>query len=493
MNDMKLLMESWRKYSEVVSSFEEKYALNSKEFNTVYVLKENNQVEKTNMSLLAEQYSKDLINEDEFGDTLFESINYEYQQLLNEGVLDVLKKVAGKVGGVVKPALAAAQLQARKALYKVIYGTASKIIKFVTSLSKKAMNYLGSYMNQVSKFKDNPPKPNVAQKLIARGVKIAKVVGSIFKKVGSFMIKVIQSISKFLGHPVVKNTILIGSVLIAGVALAAPGAIAGTSMAFLVPFATRRSGIETGKAALGMGKYDLNKNKVNEEAEIAYGMTAELQQMLNDLSQEELGIMINDVAEDIGSGKLDRSVHLSTVQNVVTDADGEEIVSFTDKAWVQYSDQNLKAQYAALDILKQAGTEEQHSYIFESAKDLEKWQAQTEIILKNAAKMAQDHCASDPAACAGAEAFINDIEIANTAVVDSEFIDVTKQTVEGAKVHYEEVISQKANVDQRFAVTRGGEEGLEKYYKSGKDLPADYEEVPDREPEVRKPRRGIEK
>ena len=108
--------------------------------------------------------------------------------------------------------------------------------------------------------------------------------------------------------------------------------------------------------------------------------------------------------------------------------------------------------------------------------------------------MAKEHCASDPlAACAGAEAFINDIEIANTAVVNSEFIDVTKQTVEGAKVHYEEFISDKTNVDQRFAVTRGGEEGLEKYYKSGKDLPADYEEVPDREPEVRRPRRGINK
>ena len=509
MNDMKLLMESWRKYSEVISSFEEKYALNSKEFNTVYVLKENNQVEKTNMSLLAEQYSKDLINEDEFGDTLFESINYEYQQLLNEGVLDVLKKVAGKVGGVVKPALAAAQLQARKAFYKVIYGTASKIIKFVTSLSKKAMNYLGSYMNQVSKFKDNPPKPNVAQKLIARGVKIAKVVGSIFKKVGSFMIKVVQSISKFLGHPVVKNTILIGSVLIAGVALAAPGAIAGTSMAFLVPFATRRSAfagaMELGAAAVGKGKYDLNKGKtekeierrkgeVNEETEIAFGMTAGMQQIIDDLSQQELGIMINDVAENIGSGKLDRSVELSTVQNVVTDPDGKEIVSFADSGWVQYSDQNLKAQYAALDILKQAGRGEQHSLIFESAKDLEKWQAQTETILKNAAKMAKEHCASDPlAACAGAEAFINDIEIANTAVVNSELIDETKQTVEGAKVHYENFVSQKTDVDQRFAVTRGGEEGLEKYYKSGKDLPADYEEVPDREPEVRSKRRGIEK
>jgi len=118
-------------------------------------------------------------------------------------------------------------------------------------------------------------------------------------------------------------------------------------------------------------------------------MTAGMQQILNDLSQQELGIMINDVAEDIGSGKLDRSVELSTVENVVTDPDGKEIVSFTDKAWVQYSDQNLKAQYAALDILKQAGRGEQHSLIFESAKDLEKWQAQTEAILKNAARMAK--------------------------------------------------------------------------------------------------------
>ena len=505
---MKLLMESWRKYMTTVDTFEKQYSLNSDEYDTVYLIKENKQVESTSMSLLVEQYNKDLINEDKFGDILFESIEYEYQQLINEGVLDALKKVAGKVGGVVKPALAAAQLQARKAFYKVIYGTASKIIKFVTSLSKKAMNYLGSYMTQVSKFKDNPPKPNVAQKLIARGVKIAKVVGSIFKKVGSFMIKVIQSISKFLGHPVVKNTILIGSVLIAGVALAAPGAIAGTSMAFLVPFATRRTAFagakELGAAAVGSGKYDLNKDKtekeierrkgeVNEETEIAYGMTAGMQEILNDLSQQELGIMINDVAEDIGSGKLDRSVELSTVQNVVTDPDGKEIVSFTDSAWAKYSDQNLKAQYAALDILKQAGRGEQHSLIFESAKDLEKWQAQTEAILKNAARMAKEHCASDPlAACAGAEAFINDIEIANTAVVNSEFIDYSKQTVEGAKVHYEEVISQKASVDQRFAVTRGGEEGLEKYYKKGKDLPAGYEEVPDREPEVRSRRRGIE-
>ena len=191
MNDMKLLMESWRKYMTAVDTFEKQYSLHSDEHDTVYLIKENKQVESTSMSLLVEQYNQDLINEDRFGDILFESIEYEYQQLVNEGVMDALKTVAGKVGGVVKPAIAAAQFKARQIFYRLIYGTASKIIKFVTSLSQKALKYLGDYVSQVSKFKNNPPKPNVAQKMIALGVKIAKSVGSIFKKMASFMLKVI--------------------------------------------------------------------------------------------------------------------------------------------------------------------------------------------------------------------------------------------------------------------------------------------------------------
>tara|TARA_R110001583_G_scaffold104541_1_gene251939 strand:- start:448 stop:1953 length:1506 start_codon:yes stop_codon:yes gene_type:complete len=472
MNDMKLLMESWRKYSEVISSFEEKYALNSKELGTVYVLKENNQVEKTNMSLLVEQFKEGSINENRLSDILTESIEYEYQQLLNEGVLDTLKKVAGKVGDVVKPALAAAQFKARQALYKVIYGTASKILKFVSALCQKAMKYLGVYAKQTSQFSKKPPEPKLAQKLIARGVKIAKVVGSIFKKIVSFMLKVIKPIGQFLGHPVVKNTILIGCVLLAGVSIIAPGVIAGTSMAFLVPFATRKTGFETGKAALGVGKYDLNKDKVNEETQIAFGMTAEIQDMLSGLDQKEIGIAMDNIAEQIGSAKLDKSVALTTVQNVVTNPDGSEVVDFADKAWVQYSDENLKSQYAALDILKDTGQGGKPSIIFESANDLEKWQAQTEVIIKNAVKVAKDHCSSDPAACNGAEAFIEDINIANKATVKSEMLDYTKEVVNNAESKFESMQGQKTDVDQRFAVTRGGAEGEAEYYKSGKDTVA---------------------
>lgn len=468
---MNHIMESWRKYTQVANTFEEKYSLTSQEYDTVYILKEGKSVENTSMSLLVEQYEEGSIDEDKLSAILLESIEYEHQQLLNEGVLDSLKTVVGKVGGVVKPALAKAQFKARQVLYKVIYGTASKILKFVSSLGQKALNYLGSYAKQVSQFNGKPPKPKVAQKLLAKGVKIAKVVGSIFKKIVSFMLKVIKPIGSFLGHPVVKNTILIGCVLLAGVSLIAPGVVAGTSMAFLIPFATRRTGLETGKAALGVGKYDLNK--VNEETQIAFGVTAEIQEMLDGLSQQEVGIAMNDIAEQIGSAKLDKSVELTTVQSVVTNPDGSEVVDVAGKAWVEYSDQNLKSQFAALDMLKDAGEEGQPLIIFESAKDLEKWQARTEVILKNSIKMAKDHCSSDPAACAGAEDFIEDINIANTTTVNSELLDYNKTIVEDAKVAFsEQTTAQQTTTDQRFAVTRGGAEGEAEYYKSGDNTSA---------------------
>jgi hypothetical protein len=480
MNDMNHIMESWRKYTQIANTFEEKYSLTSQEYDTVYILKEGKSVENTNMSLLVEQYEEGSINEDKLSAILLESIEYEHQQLLNEGVLDSLKTVVGKVGGVVKPALAKAQFKARQVLWKVVYGTASKILKFVTALGQKALKYIGAYAKQASQFENKPPKPKVAQKLIARGVKVAKIVGSIFKKIISFMIKVIKPIGAFLGHPVVKNTILIGCVLLAGVALIAPGAIAGTSMAFLVPFATRRSGIEAVKAAGGAGKYDLNKDnkykfkedKVNEETQIAFGMTAEVEEIISALDPNVHGVAMDEIAEKIGSAKLDKSVALTTVQSVVTNPDGSEVVDLADKAWVQYSDKNLKSQYAALDILKNAGEGGKPSIVFESAKDLEKWQAQAEVIIKNAIKSAQAHCDSDTAACIGTKAFIKDINIANVATVKSELVDYTKEVVNGAESKFESMQGQQTSVDQRFAVTRGGAEGEAEYYKSGDNTSA---------------------
>ena len=68
--------------------------MTSQEYDTVYMLKEGKSVENTSMSLLVEQYEEGSIDEDKLSAILLESIEYEHQQLLNEGVLDSLKTVA---------------------------------------------------------------------------------------------------------------------------------------------------------------------------------------------------------------------------------------------------------------------------------------------------------------------------------------------------------------------------------------------------------------
>ena len=89
MNDMNHIMESWRKYTQVANTFEEKYSLTSQEYDTVYILKEGKSVENTSMSLLVEQYEEGSIDEDKLSAILLESIEYEHQQLLNEAVSDI--------------------------------------------------------------------------------------------------------------------------------------------------------------------------------------------------------------------------------------------------------------------------------------------------------------------------------------------------------------------------------------------------------------------
>tara|TARA_A100001515_G_scaffold144962_1_gene151007 strand:- start:824 stop:1942 length:1119 start_codon:yes stop_codon:yes gene_type:complete len=64
MNDMKLLMESWRTYCHV---------------------------EDKNLSLLKEQADKNLITEERLAELWFESLEQEWNQMVNEGVIDSLK------------------------------------------------------------------------------------------------------------------------------------------------------------------------------------------------------------------------------------------------------------------------------------------------------------------------------------------------------------------------------------------------------------------
>ena len=472
MSDMKLIMESWRGYVDNLDNLMNENLSKLEGNDKVYLIRENKQVQETTMTSLLQQCDNKLLSEQKLGDIIVESINYEYNLLIQEGIIDTLKKVVGKVGQKVKPALAKAQFIAREKLYKVLYGTASKILRFISSLGKKALNTLTSYVKQIAPFAKTPPKPGVAQKLIARTTKIAKSIGAVLKKVASFLLKVIKPIAKFLGNPVVKNTILVGCVIISGVAIAAPGVLAGSSLAFLAPYASSRTGREAGKAALGLGQYDLSKGqKLNEVAPVE--ITEDLLEMLEDLDPNVLGKAMDEVATAIGDAKFDETVRVSTIQAVVG-KNGEEVVDVSERFFYAYSDRSLKQQFGALELLQRAGRGEIRNIIpdqliRDSAEDLEAWVQRTEAIVKSAVKSAQSHCDADPAACVGAKKFIEDINIANTTMVEGELYTSLEQNMKNAEETYKEFMSDKTATDTRYAVTRGGREGEMEYYRTAKD------------------------
>ena len=485
MSDMKLIMESWRGYVNNLENLMNENLSKLEGDDKVYLIRENKQVQETTMTSLLQQCDNKLLSEQKLGDIIVESINYEYNLLVQEGIIDTLKQGAKLVGQKIGDAAAKAQFFAREKLYKVLYGTASKILRFISSLGKKALNTLTSYVKQIAPFAKTPPKPGVAQKLIARTTKIAKSIGAVLKRVASFLLKVIKPIGKFLGNPVVKNTLLVGCVIISGVAIAAPGVLAGSGFAFLAPYASSRIGREAGMAAIGRGQYDLGydpktgqrKQKQQKLDEVAPIEISEgLLEMLEDLPPDVLGKAMDKVATEIGDATFDETIRTSTIEAVVG-KNGEEVVDVSKRFFYAYSDRALKEQFGALDLLKRAGKGEIRNVIpdqliRDSTEDLQKWVQRCEAIVKSAVKSAQDHCDADPAACLGAQKFIKDINIANVSVVEGELYTSFEQNMKNAQETYEEIKSSAEAADTRYAVTRGGKAGEMEYYRSGKDTTA---------------------
>ena len=92
MKDMKLIMETWRKFEDT-----------AKDKETHVFLFENSEPVKTSFSVLLEQYDNRQITEDQLIKLWEDSFNYEHEQLLNE--IEMLKK-AGEVVGKMKEKVA---------------------------------------------------------------------------------------------------------------------------------------------------------------------------------------------------------------------------------------------------------------------------------------------------------------------------------------------------------------------------------------------------
>ena len=89
MQDMKLLMENWRKYSSLMEE--------SKDLGSIFLF-ENKRAIKQDFSVLLEQYDNGKITSDELYECWYQSVLHEHK-ILNEGFGDMMKKTGAAIKG----------------------------------------------------------------------------------------------------------------------------------------------------------------------------------------------------------------------------------------------------------------------------------------------------------------------------------------------------------------------------------------------------------
>tara|TARA_R110000824_G_scaffold139366_8_gene304448 strand:- start:22907 stop:23764 length:858 start_codon:yes stop_codon:yes gene_type:complete len=89
MNDMKLILEDWRKYTEKVEI--------NQQFGNIYLF-ENNESTLKDFGTLLEDYDRGKISGDKLYETWYDSVLYEHN-LLNEGFKDAMQRTGKAIGG----------------------------------------------------------------------------------------------------------------------------------------------------------------------------------------------------------------------------------------------------------------------------------------------------------------------------------------------------------------------------------------------------------
>ena len=444
MSDMKLIMENWRGYVNVLDSSLQQAELecDDAKSDTIYLIKES-KIKETSFSLLMEKYDRDEISTEKLGKILEESVEYEHQKLLNEGVLDVLKKSWAEWKKDAPPEelgkIAKAQWRARQALYVFTYGAAAKAIRFVRGVIKKLVGAVGGYLKKVFPLTKNPPKQSVAVKLLKQALKLAGYVGKVLKGAAKALGAIVKPVIKLLSNPVVKNALMVACVAVLIVSMVMPTALVAAP-AFLVPMATRRVAVATAKKAIGLKEQEESLDEdVGDLGAAGIGWTFTMgefaEQIYDQMSLDEIGKAMDILATQIGDATVDQRVIQSTIENVVISPDGTEVVDYSNKVWIGNSNELVAEQMRALQELKQLALHRKYDKAIDVIpRGLDSSMDAMDNIVRNTLAAAKFHCEDDPAACKGASKFVAEINVLSNQSVKSEIAVFSQQTREFAKV-----------------------------------------------------------
>lgn len=440
MNDMKLIMENWRAYSKANSA---PIALLSGDRSRVF----NDPIDQ-----LLFEHAMGNKKTEEVGLILERHIDTEYENLLKEGIIDQIKKGAGKVRDF-----------AKRKLFTFMYGTTAKIIKFISSVTmkiitpyRKLLADIKSRAAEYLKSKEEQSKIIKILMSIARKVRTALApIKAGAAKIGKIVYGKNTSLPAFKGCMMaVCASTLVLAMTCTGVftgALAFAPLYAGKRIAGAVAGRAVRGAVGAGaKAAVGAGKKYLARKAAAAKAmaeqiikevatdlsefvglsqdvvEVAKGFLVQLIQSKGDDAVSETWTSMVDVGMADPSGVAGHTQFQGTgVQAYYAKETQDKTLDALFNALNSFDQVASRTKDAAGNIVHAAAYREEHpddlfgagwGYASADVTDPEaradfdsffEGADETKKVIILVMRAAKAHCEADPTACEGASHFEN--------------------------------------------------------------------------------------
>ena len=388
MSDMKLIMENWRTYTKANSA------------PTALLSGDRNRIFNDPIDQLLYEHAMGKKKLEDVALVLENYIDAQYKSIIEEGILDDIRKGAGKV----KDA-------AKTQLYKFVYGTAGMAIRLINSVMNGVISPIRKLVDNIKTraaeyIKSKEEQSKIIQVLVAVAKKVKQVIAPLktaMEKIGKLVY------GKGTRHPAFKGCLLAVSCAAALLALTCGGLFAG-----VLAFAPAYAGKKLAFAAVARGaKAGLGAVK-GAMANKAAAATALAEQIINEVASE-----VQEIAEvsaevwAVAKAFVAQAIQLdpdpesvSFIRNTIADVaiDGDEtIVRATE---IIDLDQDLDDAFGVLNIMRM----EQFSPENITAEDYAMLSDEVKQVMGVAVKMATEHCKSDPTACAGKDILLQDID-----------------------------------------------------------------------------------
>jgi hypothetical protein len=452
-NSMHMIMENFRRFSDIGD-------ISNSEINTskIYLFENNSKVPTSEKSFadLLEEYNKDIIGEDLLFEQWNKSIDYEYDILITEGIVDIIKKPF-KTFANSKVAIDA-KSKAREALSTIaakIFGGAMKIIR---ALLNKAKGVERGIVSTVSKSSGKKPD----EKRIASSYeKLASSIGAGIKKLVGVAKSFIARILKVFAHPLFKAAVVAICIGILLLSLATTTIFVGTMVA-APAYATQKLGrtgaLEfwksipapdpSGKAvAEAISSLKINSKTILNEAFDGGEVAQALASILQDIPEGE------EVTRSIADASVEtRDIAIGAEVGDVGEVGDPPAISMQ---WAEEADQALNADLDAamhlqMELAKINETGEGFNWRkFKGVSGLAETKSMQ--VMEDALKIAKKTCRADPDLCKASEILAQDFEIMKSEGILSEFTDGSRELKlePGVQRAWSETLSDAENVETR--------------------------------------------